>query len=207
MAGAGVVVLVMLGWGRWRGAMRHSPWGCAVPNVGIRRQTASLRCVKLPLGSSGNFPSLLAASAAIATELTSKELLKLLGGDDGKKTKKREEQLSRTDGALQAFALLAVAVAFLSASQDVVIDAYRTDLLPAAERGLGSSVAVLGYRLAMILSGGIALIWTDPLQGGGWTWPEVYRLMAALMVGAAVVSALLLPPDSRRWIAARLATT
>jgi len=81
----------------------------------------------------------------------------------------------------------------MSASQDVVVDAYRTDLLAAAERGLGSSFNVLGYRLAMILSGGITLIWVDPAQGGGWTWPEVYRFMAVLMVGVAVVSATLLP--------------
>ena len=104
-------------------------------------------------------------------------------------------------GATRAFALLAVAVAFISASQDVVIDAYRTDLLPARERGLGSSLNVMGYRLAMILSGGIALIWTDPTQGGGWSWPQVYRFMAMLMFGAAVLSALLLPkvpmPDVR----------
>ena len=96
-------------------------------------------------------------------------------------------------GALQVFALMAVAVAFISASQDVVIDAYRTDLLPPAERGLGASLNVLGYRLAMIVSGGVALIWTDATQGSGWTWPQVYRVMAGLMVGAAVVSALLLP--------------
>ncbi len=96
-------------------------------------------------------------------------------------------------GATRAFALLAVGVAFVSASQDVVIDAYRTDLLPAGERGIGSSLNVLGYRLAMIVSGGLALIWTDPQQGGGWTWPEVYRFMAGVMVAAAVVSALLLP--------------
>jgi len=95
--------------------------------------------------------------------------------------------------ALGAFALLASLVAWLSASQDVVVDAYRADLLPAAERGLGSSLTVLGYRLAMILSGGVAFIWVDPLQGGGWTWPEVYRVMALLMVGAAVFSALLAP--------------
>jgi PAT family beta-lactamase induction signal transducer AmpG len=43
---------------------------------------------------------------------------------------------------------------------------------------------VLGYRLAMIVSGGVALIWTDPSQGGGWTWSEVYRTMAWLMAGA-----------------------
>jgi PAT family beta-lactamase induction signal transducer AmpG len=96
-------------------------------------------------------------------------------------------------GATQAFALMAVAVAFISASQDVVIDAYRTDLLPAAERGMGASLNIAGYRAAMILSGGIALIWTDAQQGGGLSWPEVYRFMAGLMVAAAVLSATLLP--------------
>ncbi len=96
-------------------------------------------------------------------------------------------------GALQGFALLAVLVAFVSASQDVVIDAYRTDLLAPAQRGLGASLNVLGYRLAMILSGGVALIWTDAVQGSGWSWPQVYRLMAAIMVGVALFSALALP--------------
>lgn len=97
-------------------------------------------------------------------------------------------------GATRSFALLAVLVAFVSASQDVVIDAYRTDLLPARERGLGSSVSVLGYRLAMIVSGGLALIWVDPASGGAWSWPQVYHVMAWLMVGAAAVSAVALPP-------------
>ncbi|TAK79182.1 MAG: MFS transporter [Aquabacterium sp.] len=93
------------------------------------------------------------------------------------------------------FALLAVMVAFLSASQDVVIDAWRTDVLDPAHRGLGASLTVLGYRLAMILSGGVALIWTDPANAGsgGWTWPEVYRFMAMLMLGAAALSAFVLP--------------
>ena len=45
----------------------------------------------------------------------------------------------------------------------------------------------------MIVSGGVALIWTDPVQGSGWTWPQVYRLMAGLMAGAALLSALALP--------------
>ena len=95
--------------------------------------------------------------------------------------------------SLAAFALLACLVATLSASQDIVVDAYRTDLLPAAERGMGSSLAVLGYRLAMILSGGIAFIWADPRQGGGWSWPEVYRAMAAVHGRRGAVSALLIP--------------
>ena len=96
-------------------------------------------------------------------------------------------------GAIQAFALLAGLVAFVSASQDVVFNAYQVDLLAADERGLGSSLSVAGYRLAMVVSGGITLIWVDPAQGGGWTWPEVYRVMAMIMAGAAVVSATLLP--------------
>ncbi len=96
-------------------------------------------------------------------------------------------------GATRAFALMAVAVAFISASQDVVIDAYRTELLPSTERGLGASLNVMGYRFAMILSGGVAFIWTDPNQGGGWSWPEVYRLMALIMLVAAVFSAVALP--------------
>ncbi|MFA5083307.1 MAG: MFS transporter [Hydrogenophilaceae bacterium] len=87
------------------------------------------------------------------------------------------------------FALAALLLAFLSASQDVVIDAYRTDVLPARERGLGGSLSVFGYRLAMILSGGIALIWAEQWQ----SWPRVYMTMAGIMVGAAVFSLVALP--------------
>ncbi|MBM4181479.1 MAG: MFS transporter [Betaproteobacteria bacterium] len=87
------------------------------------------------------------------------------------------------------FAAAAVGVAFLSASQDVVIDAYRTDVLEARERGLGASMSVFGYRLAMILSGGIALIWAE--QWG--SWGAVYRVMAGILLAAAVVSLLTLP--------------
>ena len=93
----------------------------------------------------------------------------------------------------QVFALFAVLVAFLSASQDVVIDAYRTDILPVAERGLGSSLFVFGYRLAMIISGGIAFVWADPINGNGYTWPKIYLIMAVIMVVAAIVSILFLP--------------
>lgn len=94
---------------------------------------------------------------------------------------------------LKLYAALAVLVAFLSASQDVVIDAYRTELLAADERGMGASLNVMGYRLAMIVSGGLAFIWTDAQQGGGWTWPQVYGLMALFMLGLAVFSAVCTP--------------
>ena len=75
------------------------------------------------------------------------------------------------------FALAALATAFLSASQDVVVDAYRTDVLAARERGLGGSLSVFGYRLAMILSGGVAFIWAE--QWG--SWPKVYAAVAAYL--------------------------
>lgn len=93
----------------------------------------------------------------------------------------------------QTIALLAVLVAFLSASQDVVIDAYRTDVLSPDERGLGSSLSVFGYRLAMIVSGGIAFVWADPINGNGWAWPKIYIIMACIMVVAAMISLFLLP--------------
>lgn len=93
-------------------------------------------------------------------------------------------------GEQNLFAQAAVLVAFLSASQDVVSDAYRTDVLQEKERGLGSALSVFGYRLAMILSGGIALIWADQWQ----SWPRVYLLMASVMAGAAVFSLVALPP-------------
>lgn len=91
------------------------------------------------------------------------------------------------------FALVALLVAFLSASQDVVIDAYRTDLLPPNERGLGASFTILGYRLAMILSGGIAFIWADTVSGNGWSWSTIYRIMGIVMLVMAGVSMLLVP--------------
>lgn len=89
------------------------------------------------------------------------------------------------------FAQWAVLLAFLSASQDIVVDAYRADVLSdKAEHGLGASLHVFGYRLAMIVSGGIALIWADQWQ----SWPRVYALMGMLMGVAAALSLFLLPP-------------
>ena len=73
---------------------------------------------------------------------------------------------------------LALVVAFLSASQDIVFDAYRTDVLGAQERGAGAAVSVLGYRIGMLVSGGLALILADEWLG----WRGTYWLMAALML-------------------------
>ncbi len=75
-----------------------------------------------------------------------------------------------------AFALTALALAFVSASQDIVIDAYRTDVLPEAERGLGAAVFVLGYRIALLMAGALALIMADHIG-----WRTTYLIMAGCM--------------------------
>jgi PAT family beta-lactamase induction signal transducer AmpG len=80
-------------------------------------------------------------------------------------------------------AALALLVAFTSASQDIVVDAYRTDILHETERGAGVAVFVTGYRIAMLVSGALALILSDLIG-----WRSTYLLMAALMsvgIGAA----------------------
>ena len=80
-------------------------------------------------------------------------------------------------------ALAAVVVAFLSASQDIVIDAYRIELLRPEEQGAGAAATQWGYRFGMLASGAGALY---AASFGGWTF--AYALMAALMiVGMAAV--------------------
>ncbi|MDH6063989.1 AmpG family muropeptide MFS transporter [Umezakia ovalisporum] len=79
--------------------------------------------------------------------------------------------------ALQLLAINAVAIAFLSASQDIAADAYRTDVLEKLELGAGAAVFVLGYRIALLFTGSLALILADYLP-----WPSVYILMSLGMV-------------------------
>jgi PAT family beta-lactamase induction signal transducer AmpG len=86
---------------------------------------------------------------------------------------------------------VALAVAFLSASQDIVFDAYRTDVLREPERGAGAAISVLGYRIAMLVSGGGALILADQVLG----WNAMYALMAALMLVGVVATWFAPEPD------------
>ncbi|HST57876.1 MAG TPA: AmpG family muropeptide MFS transporter [Longimicrobium sp.] len=78
---------------------------------------------------------------------------------------------------LQLLAINALLIAFFSAAQDVVVDAYSIDVLEEREMGAGASLKVMGYRLALIITGGVALILADQMS-----WPTVYLLMAVLMV-------------------------
>jgi PAT family beta-lactamase induction signal transducer AmpG len=76
-----------------------------------------------------------------------------------------------------ALSLAAVVVAALSATQDVAVDAYRTDLLPPEERAPGAATYVTGYRVAVLVSGGLALALSDRMS-----WSAVYLVMAALLL-------------------------
>lgn len=88
-------------------------------------------------------------------------------------------------------AALAVTVAFCSASQDIVFDAYKTDLLSAEERGIGAATSVMGYRISMLVSGGLALWLADKFL----TWKQLYILMAGLMLIGVVATLLAKEPE------------
>lgn len=97
-------------------------------------------------------------------------------------------------------AFLAMLVSFFSASQDIVIDAYRREILRDEELGLGSSLAVNGYRIGMLISGAFALLLADSIS-----WNLVYLLLASsLFIGiittllAANIKERIVPPQTLR---------
>ncbi|MFT7009267.1 MAG: PAT family beta-lactamase induction signal transducer AmpG [Colwellia sp.] len=74
-------------------------------------------------------------------------------------------------------AYLAAAVAFFSASQDIVLDAYRRELLPDNELGLGNSIHVQAYRFSGLVPGSLGFILADHIS-----WQSVFMVVAAFMV-------------------------
>jgi PAT family beta-lactamase induction signal transducer AmpG len=77
----------------------------------------------------------------------------------------------------------ATALAFLSATQDVALDAYRREILPDAELGLGNSVHVNAYRLAGLVPGSLSLILADHLP-----WAAVFAVTAAFVLPGMVMA-------------------
>ena len=84
-------------------------------------------------------------------------------------------------------AILALLVCFFSASQDIVVDAYRTDVLEKDELGPGAALYITGYRVAMLVSGAMSLVLADRMS-----WVAVYLTMASVM-SIGVVATLLAP--------------
>ena len=83
----------------------------------------------------------------------------------------------RPDLNLWTVAYLSVAVAFFSASQDIVLDAYRRELLPDVELGLGNSVHVQAYRLSGLVPGALGLILADYFE-----WHIVFVVIGLFML-------------------------
>ncbi|MAX66316.1 MAG: AmpG family muropeptide MFS transporter [Halobacteriovoraceae bacterium] len=70
-----------------------------------------------------------------------------------------------------------LAIAFFSATQDIVLDSYRRELLPDEELGLGNSYYANAYRIAGFIPGGLGLILADYLS-----WPIVFSIVASFML-------------------------
>lgn len=88
-------------------------------------------------------------------------------------------------------AWLAVAVAFFSASQDVALDAYRREILPDEELGLGNAIHVQAYRISSLVPGSLSLILADILP-----WSSVFWITAAFMAIALVMTLVVTEPES-----------
>jgi PAT family beta-lactamase induction signal transducer AmpG len=97
--------------------------------------------------------------------------------------------LSTCDPALSlpAFLVAATTLAFLSATQDIVVDAYRSDILEEREVGAGVAGYVLGFRVAMVVAASIPLRLATQQP-----WPEVYLIMSGF-VAIGVAGTLLAP--------------
>ena len=89
-------------------------------------------------------------------------------------------------------AVCALAVAFFSASQDIVIDAYRIEILDRDEQGAGAAMTQAGYRLGAIAAGAGALFLAEQID-----WSLVYAVMAALVI-VGMAAAILAPDPERR---------
>ncbi len=88
-----------------------------------------------------------------------------------------------------AIAYLATAVAFFSASQDIVLDAYRRELLIDAELGIGNAVHVNAYRIAGLVPGSLSLILADHMA-----WSGVFIITALFMLPGLAMTIMVSEP-------------
>lgn len=90
---------------------------------------------------------------------------------------------------LPLIAAAASAIAFLSASQDIVIDAYRREILPDNEQGLGGAIHVNAYKVAGMVPGALSLILADLMA-----WQPVFWITAAFMLPGLICTFLIAEP-------------
>ncbi len=90
---------------------------------------------------------------------------------------------TKPDLSIWIVAYLAAAVAFFSASQDIVLDAYRRELLPDVELGLGNSIHVQAYRFSGLVPGALGFILADHFD-----WHIVFVIIATFMIVGLVLT-------------------
>jgi len=95
--------------------------------------------------------------------------------------------------SITLIAIFALLIAIASASQDVVIDAYRIEIIKNQDQGFATSCYVYGYRIGMLISGALALALADLMS---WYW--VYYLMSFFMAGC-IVTTLLADESRADW--------
>jgi MFS transporter, PAT family, beta-lactamase induction signal transducer AmpG len=100
--------------------------------------------------------------------------------------------LQAPSDAIYVVAALSLLLAFLSASQDVVIDAYRTDSLRPVERGIGSTAVQIGWRIAFYVSGALAMVLSGVIG-----WRATYLTMAVIMGATTVLTWAAPEPENR----------
>ena len=98
-----------------------------------------------------------------------------------------------TPNRLEPFVLATLLVAFMGATQDIAVDAYRIEIAPASMQGALVATYSLGYRLGLLLAGALALILADHIA---WTW--VYMLMAVAMVLPVITTLVMREPVINR---------
>lgn len=87
---------------------------------------------------------------------------------------------------IQTVAMLSTAIAVFSAVQDIVVDAYRREILSDTELGLGNSVHVNAYRIAGLIPGGVSLVLADSMP-----WESVFIFTALFMLPGLILSLFL----------------
>ncbi len=100
---------------------------------------------------------------------------------------------SVTPSQLGLFVGLTLLVAFAGATLDIAVDAYRIEIAPVEAQGALVATYSLGYRLALIVTGALALVLADHA-----IWPNVYRVMAACMLIPVVANLMAREPEVLR---------
>jgi PAT family beta-lactamase induction signal transducer AmpG len=95
--------------------------------------------------------------------------------------------------SVSSVALVALTLAFVGASQDIVIDAYRADIVTAPERGIAASATQIGYRTALLISGAVTFMLADTIG-----WPATFRIMACVMFACVLFTLVSPEPQGGR---------